>query len=82
MRFAVEAGDCEDIRGWIEGSLNSGAPVVACLNAIMQHFSVIVNMTPGELALFDSQGMSLLPGQPEQPDRRYHRSDGKPSEFG
>ena len=60
MRFAVEACDCEDIRGWIKESLNSGAPVVACLTE-WAHFSVIVNMTPSRLILFDSQGMSSLP---------------------
>lgn len=60
MRFVAEACDCEDIRGWIKQSLNSGAPVVACLTE-WAHFSVIVNMTPGRLVLFDSQGMSSLP---------------------
>ncbi|WP_152568152.1 hypothetical protein [Sphingopyxis sp. LC81] len=60
MRFVAEACDREDIRGWIEESLNSGAPVVACL-IDWAHFSVIVDMTPNRLVLFDSQGMSSLP---------------------
>lgn len=59
-RFVAEACDCDDISGWIEQSLNSGAPVVACLTD-WAHFSVIIDMTPDGLVLFDSQGMSLLP---------------------
>lgn len=66
MRFIVEACDCEDIKGWIEESLNSGAPVVACL-IDWAHFSVIVDLTSDGLVLFDSQGMSSLAVNPSDP---------------
>ena len=60
MQFLVEALDSEDIRGWIEDSLDLGAPVVACL-IDREHFSVIIDMTLGGLVLFDSQDTSWLP---------------------
>lgn len=60
MQFIAEACDCKDIRGWIEESLNLGAPVVACLTD-WAHFSVIVDMMPNRLVVFDSQGMPSLP---------------------
>ncbi len=63
MQFVVEAFDCEDIREWIEESLYSGAPVVACLTD-WAHFSVIVDLTSDGLVLFDSQGMSSLAVNP------------------
>ncbi len=60
MQFLIETFDSEDIRGWIEESLDLGAPVVACLIE-RTHFSVIVDITWGGLVLFDSQDTSWLP---------------------
>ncbi|MBJ7438988.1 MAG: hypothetical protein JHD35_08205 [Sphingopyxis sp.] len=65
MQFVTEICDSEDVGGWIEESLNSGAPVVACLSDWV-HFSVIVNLAPTGLALFDSQEMPWLPINPPE----------------
>jgi hypothetical protein len=60
LKFSVEYGDAFAAEEWVGRSLHQGLPVIACL-CEEAHFSVVINITPTGLILFDSQGRVSLP---------------------